>query len=146
MLFVFYKVNSKVHTAPLRLQRDIDELFKEGRSLGRTGKDTSVVSGKYLLRELPEADAPAILYLYHAPKRFIKPAHDRNKLKRWMRETVRLSEEMNATGDILAQKNMQLMLLLRITTPPSAKCNWTHIQSDIQKVSEVLLVKLLQHK
>lgn len=135
MLFVFYKMNSKVHTAPLCLQRDIDELFKEGRSLGRTGRDTSVVSGKYLLRELPEAKAPVILYLYHAPKKFIKPAHERNKLKRWMREAVRLSEEMDSIKDTLAQKNIQLMLLLRITTPPSAKCNWQHITEDIRSIS-----------
>lgn len=135
MLFVFYKMNSKVHTAPLRLQRDIDELFKEGRSLGRTGKDTSVVSGKYLLRELPEAKAPVILYLYHAPKKFIKPAHERNKLKRWMREAVRLSEEMNSIKDTLAEKNVQMLLLLRITTPPSATCNWQHITEDIRSIA-----------
>ncbi len=142
MLFVFYKMNSKVHTAPLRLVRDIDELFKEGRSLGRAGKDTSVVSGKYLLRELPEANAPAILFLYHAPKKFIKPAHERNKLKRWMREAVRISEEMNAIKDTLHEKNMQLLLLLRITTPPSAKCNWAHITADVQKMSSLLSTKV----
>lgn len=135
MLFVFYKMNSKIHTAPLRLQRDIDELFKEGRSLGRTGKDTSVTSGKYLLRELPEANAPVILFLYHAPKKLIKPAHERNKLKRWMREAVRISQEMNAMGDTLHEKNIQLLLLLRITTPPSAKCNWQHITEDIRSIS-----------
>lgn len=135
MLFVFYKMNSKVHTAPLRLQRDIDELFKEGRSLGRTGRDTSVVSGKYLLRELPEANAPVILYLYHAPKKFIKPAHERNKLKRWMREAVRLSEEMDSIKDTLHEKNVQLLLLLRITTPPSARCNWQHITEDIRSIA-----------
>jgi ribonuclease P protein component len=135
MLFVFYKMNSKVHTAPLRLQRDIDELFKEGRSLGRTGRDMSVVSGKYLLRELPEANAPVILYLYHAPKKYIKPAHERNKLKRWMREAVRISEEMNAINNVLSEKNMQMMLLLRITTPPSEKCNWQHITDDIRSIA-----------
>lgn len=135
MLFVFYKMNSKVHTAPLRLQRDIDELFKEGRSLGRMGRDTLVVSGKYLLRKLPEAKAPVILYLYHAPKKFIKPAHERNKLKRWMREAVRLSEEMDSIKDTLHEKNVQLLLLLRITTPPSARCNWQHITEDIRSIA-----------
>ncbi len=138
MLFVFYKMNSKIHTAPLRLQRDIDELFKEGRPLVRTGKDTSVLSGKYLLRELPEANAPVILFLYHAPKRFIRPAHDRNKLKRWMREAVRLSEEMEGIKQTLHEKNVQLLLLIRVMTPPSAKCNWQHIQKDIITLSEKL--------
>ena len=137
-------MNSRIQT--IRLQRDIDELFAEGRSLGRTGKDTLVVSGKYLLRELPEPNAPALLLLYHAPKKFTKPAHERNKLKRWMREAVRISDQMKNVSELVEGNSKQLLILMRITQPPSKDCNWQHIEGDVKKIGEVLMTKLLQNK
>jgi len=142
MLFVFYKMNSRIQT--IRLQRDIDELFAEGRSLGRTGKDTSVISGKYLLRELPEPNAPALLLLYHAPKKFTKPAHERNKLKRWMREAVRISDQMKNVSELVEGNSKQLLILMRITQPPSKDCNWQHISEDIRSIAEKLRTTIAQ--
>jgi ribonuclease P protein component len=131
-------VNKHQHTAPLRLKRDIDLLFKEARPLAKAGRDTAVVAARYVVRELAEGEVP-ILILYHAPKKFTKPAHERNKLKRWMREAVRLSEEMASLSEMLSGNKKQVLLLVRITTPPSPSCNWQHISADMRSIGKKLV-------
>jgi ribonuclease P protein component len=121
----------------LRLQRDIDALFAARKTLTRTGKDTIVLSSQYLLRDLPQNESP-ILFLLHAPKKFVRRAHERNKLKRWMREAIRTSDEMKTAYARLNEKNIQALVVIRASEPPSKKCSWENIVNDIGVISRVL--------
>ena len=125
----------------LRLQRDIDALMHSRKPLAIAGRKSSVLSAFYFLRELPP-DAPPMLFLLHAPKRQTRPAHERNKLKRWMREAIRQSDEMKEAHRILAQENRQALILIRATMPPSADCSWNQIQDDVRIISALLIKKI----
>jgi ribonuclease P protein component len=124
----------------LRLQRDIDELFAKRKSLARSGNQTSTLSSIYYIRPLSENDEP-ILFLLHAPKKFIKEAHERNKLKRRMREAIRNNEEFENIRAILLEKKLQLLLLVRADFKPSKDHGWQQIESDIR-----IIVKKLEEK
>src|SRR5579872_2798072 len=88
-----YKATKRKNRLPMiRLQNDIDELFGKRKSLVRSNNQTSTLSSIYHIRPLPENGEP-IIFLLHAPKKFIKEAPDRNKVKRWMREAIRNNAE-----------------------------------------------------
>lgn len=125
----------------LKLQKDIDELFASRKSLVRSGNHTSTLSSIYSIRPLIE-DAPPILYLLHAPKKFIKLAHERNKLKRWMREALRTSDEFESIKDILIEKELQVLLLIRADFRPSKNHSCQHIQDDVRSIAIKLTSKL----
>lgn len=144
MLFVFCTMKLTPLIATLRLERDIDELFKKGRWLAHARKDTVVIEVKHLLRALPQANAPAILILYNAPKKYVKSAHERNKLKRWMREAVRSSEEFTKLGEMARENNRQMLVLLRLSSPPNAHCNWEHILPEICSIGKILHQRISQ--
>jgi ribonuclease P protein component len=129
----------------LRLQRDIDALFAARKTLARTGRDTATLSSQYLLRELPENESP-ILFLLHAPKKNVRRAHERNKLKRWLREAIRRSDEMKKTFARLKEKNIQALVVIRASAPPSKKCSWDVIESDIPKIALLLEERGLEFK
>jgi len=125
----------------IRLQKDIDDLFANRRSLTRSGNQTTTISSIFYLRELPEASEP-ILFLLHAPKKFVKPAHERNKLKRWMREAIRKNEEFLKIREILSEKKLQALLLLRSDFKPSKDHSWNEIEGDIKIVIQKLKDKI----
>ena len=122
----------------LRLQKDIDDLFSKRKSLVRSGNQTTTLSSIYYLRPMPENSEP-ILFLLHAPKKFIKPAHERNKLKRWIREAIRKNEEFQMIREILLEKKQQALLLVRADFKPSKDHNWLQIEGDISIVTKRLM-------
>jgi ribonuclease P protein component len=122
----------------MHLQRDIDAL-RSGRKISlRTGRDTSVVSAQIVLRELPPS-SPPMLFLFHAPKKTVRSAVDRNKLKRWMREAVRRNEDRIAYAQTLQEAGKQALILLRITEPPSKNCTYQKIVSDCSMIFSHLI-------
>ena len=125
----------------IRLQKDIDELFAKRKSLVRSGNQTRSLSSIYHLRTIEENGDP-LLFLLHAPKKFIKQAHERNKLKRWMREAIRKNEEIEKIKGIVAEKNMQLLLLVRADFRPSKEHGWQQIEDDIRIITKHLIKKL----
>ncbi|MFI5264691.1 MAG: ribonuclease P protein component [Candidatus Kapaibacterium sp.] len=146
MVRVSSKIPSPKNLIPMiRLQKDIDDLFANRKSLTRSGNQTTTISSIYYLRELPEASEP-ILFLLHAPKKFIKPAHERNKLKRWMREAIRKNEELEKIREILSEKKQQALLLLRSDFKPSKDHAWNQIEGDILIVMKLLLEKSQKSK
>jgi ribonuclease P protein component len=122
-------------------QNDIDELFAKRKSLVRSGNNTSTLSSIYYLRTLEE-DADPILFLLHAPKKFIKAAHERNKLKRWMREAIRKNDEFVKSKEILIEKKMQALLLIRADSRPSKDHGWQQIVDDVRIIGERLQEKI----
>jgi ribonuclease P protein component len=133
--------NSKNRLPMLRLQKDIDDLFGKRKSLVRSGNQTTTLSSIYYLRPLEENSEP-ILFLLHAPKKFIKPAHERNKLKRWIREAIRKNEEFQMIRKILSEKNQQALLLVRADFKPSKDHNWQQVEADISVVTKRLMKNL----
>jgi ribonuclease P protein component len=127
----------------LRLQKDIDELFAKRKSLVRSGHQTATLSSLYLLRPLTQIGDP-LVFLLHAPKKFIRQAHERNKLKRWMREAIRQSEEINNAVMILTDKSLQGLLLIRADYKPSKDHAWDEITNDIAIIGRKLGEKI-QH-
>ena|SRR2546430_169230 len=118
----------------IRLRKDIDELFAGRRSLARSGNQTATISSLYFLRPLLEDDEP-LLILFHAPKKNIPKAHERNKVKRWMREAVKQNEELSRIESALKEKNKQVLLLLRGDFKPSKEHSWQEIRSDINIIA-----------
>ena len=125
----------------IRLQKDIDELFAKRRSLVRSGNQTSTLSSIYLLRALEEKSA-SLLFLLHAPKRTMKQAPLRNKLKRWIREAIRQSAEIAEVSNLLKEQNSQVLLLLRADFKPSKDHGWKEIKEDIVVIGNLLLKKI----
>jgi ribonuclease P protein component len=125
----------------IRLQKDIDELFAKRKSLVRSGNQTSSLSSIYFLRPLDEQSDP-LLFLLHAPKKFIKQAHERNKLKRWMREAIKKNEEIEKIKEILAEKKLQVLLLIRADFKPSKDHSWQQIYEDIRIITKHLMKKI----
>ncbi len=125
----------------IRLQKDIDELFAKRKSLVRSGNQTKTLSSIYYFRSFSEKAEP-ILYLIHAPKKFTKLAHERNKLKRWIREAIRKNEEIEKINELLTIKNMQVLLLVRADFRPSKEHGWQQIEDDIRMITKHLMKKL----
>src|SRR4051812_987612 len=107
MLFCSYSMKLPV----IRLQKDISELFSGRRSLARSGKQTSTISSLYQIRDFLSDDP--IVFLFHVQKKVVPKAHDRNKLRRWIREAVRHSAELMEIESALREKNKQVLILLR---------------------------------
>jgi ribonuclease P protein component len=133
--------NRKNRLPMLRLQKDIDELFAQPKSLVRSGNQTKTLSSMYYIRPLSENVEP-ILFLLHAPKKFIRQAHERNKVKRWMREAMRKDEEFKTIKELLLEKKLQVLLLIRADFKPSKDHGWQQIEEDIRIIVERISVKL----
>ncbi|MEP7233750.1 MAG: ribonuclease P protein component [Ignavibacteriota bacterium] len=125
----------------IRLQKDIDDLFGKRKSLARSGNQTTTLSSIYSLRELPE-DSEPLLFLLHAPKKFIRQANQRNKMKRWMREAIRMNEEFVMIKEILSEKKLQALVLIRADFKPAKDHCWHEIQKDIPMIAKRLLKNL----
>jgi ribonuclease P protein component len=135
-------VSKKMNRLPmLRLQKDIDELFSKRRSLVRSGDHTSTLSAIFYLRPFPDGVDP-ILFLLHAPKKNIKEAHERNKVKRWMREAMRKNAAANEIAELLTEKKLQALVLIRADFRPSPGHGWQQIEEDIRIIYTRLLKKI----
>ncbi|HYM21275.1 MAG TPA: ribonuclease P protein component [Candidatus Kapabacteria bacterium] len=121
------------HIGLLRLRHDIDELFARGKRLRYDGK----IGVRYIVLE-NSSDAHPLLFLLVTPKRYIRKAHERNKLKRWLREVVRNSESMEKLAMQLQNANRQMIVSLFIREKPSARMNWDVIRREVEDIAQQL--------
>jgi len=119
----------------LRLRRDLDMVFRQAKPVrGSFGK----LSVRILFRERTSQTAAAIQYLFVAPKRNIRHANERNKIKRWLREAVRTSELEKQIQETLRANDLEALVMIRVYEPPSATMNWTVISEEIPLVFEAI--------
>ena len=72
----------------------------------------------------------------------MKQAPLRNKLKRWMREAIRQSYEIEKVSNVLLEQNKQVFLLLRADFKPSKDHAWKEIKEDVEVIGKALLKKI----
>jgi ribonuclease P protein component len=117
------------------------EWFFANRKWVRSAR-LSVVECGWAIRPLPE-DEVAIRFLVLASKRSYKRAHDRNKIKRWLRAAVSETAEWVALESSLALRGQQLVIMLRISKPlPSVK--WQDVLIDMRAVTEHLATRTVK--
>ncbi len=96
----------------------------------------SLVEAAWAKRPLPETEC-AIRFLLLAPKRSYKRAHDRNKIKRWLRAAISEVPELTTLETELASRSKQLLVMLRISKPIK-EVEWGMILENVYRVGEHL--------
>src|SRR5690242_16493418 len=71
----------------LSSQKEIDQLFKEGKSL-----NSPPLKLIWFKKEIPDSSIPYVQVMFGVPKKNFSRAVDRNRIKRLMRESYRLSK------------------------------------------------------
>jgi ribonuclease P protein component len=117
----------------IRLERDIDVVLRGGKRLKHSG----TFAARFALRELP-AGAKPLLFLFIVPKRFVRRAHERNQIKRWLREALIASEAFQTLTTALASSERQFLVSIRVDKAPSATMNWNVIHAEVESIVEAL--------
>ena len=117
----------------IRLERDIDFVFSQSKRLRHRGS----LAVRFAVRAREDSAAP-ILFLFIVPKRFLKRAHDRNQIKRWLREALIHCEAYQSLLHTIENAERQYLVSIRVDRVPSAQMNWKVIQPETEKIIEAL--------
>ncbi|HKK39726.1 MAG TPA: ribonuclease P protein component [Cryomorphaceae bacterium] len=102
---------------------EIDALFEKGKNL-RAGS----LGVKVLWQETQ--DWPPLKFLVVVPKRRVKKAVDRNRLKRQLREIIRLNKKV--IENEVAKANKRLLIAVIYNGQP--KSNYSQLQSSFVRL------------
>jgi len=112
-------------------KRNLDWFF-ENRKWVRTAGNT-LVEACWAVRPLPEGEA-ALRFLLLAAKRSHKRAHDRNKIKRWLRAAITEVAEFGEFESAMQSNGRQALVMLRISRPVS-EVRWEKILLDVRAIA-----------
>ncbi len=96
---------------------------------------SSILESAWAKRPLPAGDA-GIRFLLLAPKRSYKRAHDRNKMKRWLRAAITKAEFLELEEKVVANSE-QILLMMRISKP-IREVTWAAVLEDVRNIKEQL--------
>ncbi len=120
----------------LRLKNDIDELFKEGKSV-------KVLPLKILYQVLPDRTKPKTQVMFVVSKRAVKKAAHRNRVKRCMREAYRhLKNELRSSLSQRCPSVGQLRLALLFQSTSSESVNTEQMKTVLNKGLEKVITQL----
>ncbi len=121
----------------LRLKNDIDELFKEGKSV-------KVLPLKILYQVLLPSEAkPKMQVMFVVSKRAVKKAAHRNRVKRCMREAYRLlKSDMLALLSQRCPSVGQLRLAFLFQSTSSESVNTEQMKTVLNKGLEKVITQL----
>jgi RNase P protein component len=94
----------------------------------------------------PTATTPPLQFLFFVTKKDVPRSVDRHKLKRWMREAVRHSEELRDVAMLARKQKKSLLLILRIRKLPSSTVNWDYVLPDVLLIGRALKAMLEAEK
>jgi ribonuclease P protein component len=115
-------------------QKNLDWFFKNRKWVRTAGN--SLVEAAWAIRELPEGEA-SIRFLLLASKRNYKRAHDRNKIRRWLRAAITETEEFASFEKAIAGKDKQVLVMMRISKP-LREVEWDKIKSEVGAIARHL--------
>ena len=90
-------------------QKEIEAIFKNGRSLR-----SYPFSLHYLQTHPIKTDSPSFRIVISAPKKIFRKAHERNRIKRLLRETIRKNKL--PLEEFLKEKGIQMALFVIYTS------------------------------
>ena len=74
-----------------------------------------------------------IRFLLLASKRSHKHAHDRNKIRRWLRAAITETEEFSQLEETMLSRGEQLLVMMRVSKPvPEVK--WAVVLDDVRQI------------
>jgi ribonuclease P protein component len=120
--------------------RDTLDWFFANRKWIRLGQN-SFIECAWAKRPLPEAEA-AIRFLLLAPKRSYKRAHDRNKIKRWLRAAIAEVPEFSLLETAITSRSEQVLVMMRISKP-IRDVKWAQILDETNRICELLMKRIV---
>ncbi len=117
--------------------RDTLDWFFANRKWIRLGQN-SIIECAWAKRPLPESES-AIRFLLLAPKRSYKRAHDRNKIKRWLRAAIAEVPEFSTLEAQLTSRGEQALVMMRVSKP-IRDVKWGMIVSEVKTVANKLVI------
>jgi ribonuclease P protein component len=125
--------------------RDTLDWFFANRKWIRLGQN-SIIEGAWAKRPLPESSSAmresGIRFLLLAPKRSYKRAHDRNKIKRWLRAAIAEVPEFSTLETQLVNRGEQVFVMMRISKP-IRDVRWAQILDEMNRVGELLMKRMV---
>jgi ribonuclease P protein component len=119
--------------------RDSLDWFFANRRWIRLGQN-SIIECAWAKRPLPESEV-GIRFLLLAPKRSYKRAHDRNKIKRWLRAAIAEVPEFSTLETLLMDRSEQVLVMLRVSKPIKV-VKWGEILEETNRISELLMKRV----
>ncbi|MBU2019041.1 MAG: ribonuclease P protein component [Bacteroidetes bacterium] len=113
---------------------EIDQLFKSGKSVS-----TQMIRSKFssFVEEHLET-TNTFKVLISVPKRNVKKAHDRNRIKRIFREVIRKNKTKLSSFLIQKKINLHFALIFQQKVSPS----YTQIELEFNKCVDLIIKKL----
>jgi RNase P protein component len=115
--------------------RDTLDWFFANRRWIRLGQN-STIECAWAKRSLPEGES-ATRFLLLAPKRSYKHAHDRNKIKRWLRAAIAEVPEFSSLETELSLRSEQLLVMMRVSKP-IREVKWAQILVETGRMCDLL--------
>lgn len=115
----------------LRGKNNLDWFFKNRKWI-RTSS-LVVTECAWAKRSLPIGEA-GIRILLLAAKRSYKRAHDRNKIRRWLRAAIAETEEFSQLEETMLSRGEQLLIMMRISKPIRS-VQWDAVASDVHTIA-----------
>lgn len=119
--------------------RDTLDWFFTNRKWIRLGQN-SIIECAWAKRPLPETEA-GIRFLLLAPKRSYKRAHDRNRIKRWLRAAIAEVPEFSTLESELTARDEQVLVMMRISKP-IRDVKWAQILDEVHVIAGQLAKRL----
>ena len=124
----------------LRGLRDIEWFLETKRPIRSSSGGKMRITGAWSKR--PLGDLAPIQFLFLVAKRSVREAHDRNKLRRWMREAVKNTLEFYEIELLAKESESQVLIMLRASNPPGKNVQFRSISSDVRELAQNLVLKL----
>ena len=153
MLFALYATSSVMRqpTLPsisasrsqvLRGDKKIAWFFRQKHPLAiRSTNGLSPVTRASWAKE-DASENPGLTFFFAVSKRDVREAHDRKKLKRWMREAVRRTPALRKIAEDARNSKVRVYLMLRVAEAPGLSVNWKSILRDALIVGPLLVHQL----
>lgn len=127
----------------LRHAKEITWLFENRKNLYVPKESgTPAVRGLWAIRPLPVGEPEPILFLTAVSKKSVRKAHDRNQLRRWIREALRSDDLLPDIIALAKGSNSQILLNISGLRPPSNECYFSIIKSQVHQLLSLLRSKL----